>query len=190
MATQPVPPLSEEEYLCIEREAVDKSEFHDGQMFAMSGSSPNHALLTSAIISILRGQVPHGCRTFSSDLRIKAAAVRLYTYADCSVICGDLEFAGGQKDVVLNPLLIVEVLSPSTEGYDRGKKFEMYRTIGSFREYLIVHQDCRHVEHFSKQDDGGWLLRECAGEGAVNISHLGVTILLADLYAGVIDDVQ
>ena len=187
MATQPASPLNEEEYLCIEREAATKSEFHDGRMFAMAGSSLNHALLSNTIGSILRGQVPPGCRTVSSDLRIKVAAAGLYTYADCSVICGDPQFAGSPKESVLNPLLIVEVLSPSTEGYDRGKKFEMYRTIESFREYLIVHQDSRHVEHYSKQDGGGWLLREHTGDGFVNIPHLGVTISLAELYAGVMD---
>ena len=187
MATQPMAPLNEEEYLRIEREAATKSEFHDGQMFAMAGSSLNHALLTSAIISILRGQVPPGCRTVSSDLRIKVAAAGLYTYADCSVICGDPQFAGSPKESVLNPLLIVEVLSPSTEGYDRGKKFEMYRTIESFREYLIVHQDSRHVEHYSKQDGGGWLLREHTGDGSVHIPHLGATISMEDLYAGVME---
>jgi Uma2 family endonuclease len=84
----------------------------------------------------------------------------------------------------LNPLLIVEVLSPSTEGYDRGKKFELYRTIGSFQEYLIVHQDRRHVEHYSKQDDGSWLLREHTGAGgSVSIARLEAEIPLADLYA-------
>jgi Uma2 family endonuclease len=187
MATQPASPLSEEEYLRIEREAANKSEFHDGRMFAMADASPNHALLSNTIGSILRGQIPPGCRTFNADLRIKVVAAGLYTYADCSVICGDPQFAGSQKDAVLNPLLIVEVLSPSTEGYDRGKKFEMYRTIGSFREYLIVHQDRRHVEHYSKQDGGGWLLREYAGEGSVNISQWGVKISLAELYAGVME---
>jgi Uma2 family endonuclease len=156
-------------------------------MFAMAGASLNHALLSNTMGSILRGQVPPGCRTFNADLRIKVSEAGLYTYPDCSVICGDPQFASSQKDVVLNPLLIVEVLSPSTEGYDRGKKFEMYRTIESFREYLIVHQDRRHVEHYSKQDNGGWLLREYSAEDSLSIEHLGVRISLEELYAGAID---
>ena len=184
MATLPDSPLTEEQYLRIERDALEKSEFHDGRMFAMSGGSPNHALLSGAILALLRPQLPPGCLIFSSDLRIKVAPARLYTYADCSVICGELELFSDQKDVVLNPLLIVEVLSPSTEGYDRGKKFELYRTVPSFREYLIVHQDQRHVEHYSKQDDGSWILREQTGaDGSVTIARLGVHIALADLYA-------
>jgi Uma2 family endonuclease len=184
MATLPDAPMTEEQYLEIERQAEIKSEFHDGQMFAMSGGSPNHALLSARICSLLDRQMPPGCRVFSSDLRIKVAPARLYTYADCSVICGELETFSNQKDVVLNPLLIVEVLSPSTENYDRGKKFELYRTIPSFREYLIVHQDRHHVEYHSKQDDGSWLLRDHVGaDGAVTITRLGVHITLADLYA-------
>src|SRR5580658_571128 len=184
MASLPDAPLTEEQYLEIERLAEFKSEFHDGRMFAMSGGSPNHALLSARMCSLLDRQMPAGCRVFSSDLRIKVAPARLYTYADCTVICGELQTFSDQKDVVLNPLLIVEVLSPSTEGYDRGKKFELYRTIPSFCEYLIVHQDRRRVEHYSRQDDGSWLLREHKGtEACIVIAGLGVSISLADLYA-------
>jgi Uma2 family endonuclease len=189
MASLPVTPqLTEEQYLQIEREAETKSEFHDGQMFAMAGGSPNHSLLANTIGALLHGQMPHGCRTFNSDLRIKVASTGLYTYPDCSVICGDLQFAGDHRDVVLNPLLIVEVLSPSTEGYDRGKKFELYRTIATFREYLLVHQDRQRVEHYSRQDDGSWLLRDHAGtEDAVAIARLNIRIPLADLYASALN---
>jgi Uma2 family endonuclease len=179
------PSLTEEQYLSIEREALDKSEFHDGEMFLMSGGTPNHAFLSNTIGAILHRQMPPGCRTFNAELRIKAPAGGLYTYADCAVICGDIEFADNQPDVVLNPLLLAEVLSPSTEAYDRGKKFEIYRTIPGFREYLLVHQDRRRVEHYSKQDDGsGWLLIEhSGGEAVVYIARLGVRIELAELYA-------
>jgi Uma2 family endonuclease len=184
MASLPTTPLTEEQYLEIERQAETKSEFHDGQMFAMAGASPNHALLANSIGALLYRQVPPECRVFNADLRINVVSARLYTYADCSVVCGELQFSGEQRDGVVNPLLIVEVLSPSTEGYDRGKKFELYRTIESFREYLIVHQERRHVEHFSKQEDGNWLLREHSGrEGSVVVDRLGVRISLADLYA-------
>jgi Uma2 family endonuclease len=131
--------------------------------------------------------MPAGCRTVTSDLRIKAPA-GLYTYPDCSVICGEPQYSGDQKDVVLNSLLIVEVLSPSTEGYDRGKKFELYRTIESFREYLLVHQDRRHVEHYSKQDDGSWVLREHSGvDASVAIGRLNVQIPLGELYASALN---
>jgi Uma2 family endonuclease len=188
MATLSDTPLTEEQYLILEREAEFKSEFHDGRMFAMAGGSPNHALLSAKICAALDPQMPKGCRVFSSDLRIKATTVGLYTYADCTVICGELQTFSDKKDVVLNPLLIVEVLSPSTEAYDRGKKFELYRTIESFREYLLIHQDRRRVEHYSRQDDGAWVLREYAGEEAsLPIPRLKVRISLAELYASALD---
>jgi Uma2 family endonuclease len=188
MASLSATPFTEEQYLEIERRAETKSEFHDGQMFAMAGGSPNHSLLAARIGALLDRQVPPECRIFNADLRIKVVSAGLYTYADCSVVCGELQFSGDQRDGVLNPLLIVEVLSPSTEGYDRGKKFELYRTIESFREYLIVHQDRRHVEHYSKQEDGSWLLREHSGmEGSVVVARLSVRISLADLYATALD---
>jgi Uma2 family endonuclease len=189
MATLPASPLTEQQYLAIERAAKTKSEFHDGQMFAMAGGSPNHALLANRIGSLLDRSVPAGCRVFNSDLRIKVPASGLYAYPDCSVICGDLQYADSQPDVILNPLVIVEVLSPSTEGYDRGKKFELYRAIVAFREYLIIHQDRRHVEHYSRQDDASWLLRDYAGPNdVVTIARLNIQIPLADLYASALID--
>jgi Uma2 family endonuclease len=184
MASQPTESLTEEQYLCLERQAENKSEFHDGQMFAMAGGTPNHSLLANNMGALLHRQMPPGCRTFNADLRIKIQSAGLYTYADCSVVCGDLQYAGDQRDVILNPLLIVKVLSPSTEGYDRGKKFELYRTIESFREYLIVHQDRQHVEHYSRQDDGSWLLREQTDAGgSIAIARLDARIHLTELYA-------
>jgi Uma2 family endonuclease len=186
MATLPNASITEEQYLATERLADFKSEFHDGRMFAMSGGSPNHALLSGAILALLYPQMPPGCRVFSPDLRIKVARAGLCTYADCSVICGELELFSPQEDVVLNPLLIVEVLSPSTEDYDRGKKFELYRTIPSFREYLIVHQDRRYIEHYSRQDDGSWVLRDYS-DGSVLVEPLGVRIPLDELYSSAIN---
>jgi len=180
--------LTEEQYFQIEREAETKSEFYDGQMFAMAGGSPIHALLASRMGALLYRQMPQKCLTFSSDLRIKVASAGLITYADCTVICGELQYDSARRDAILNPLVIVEVLSPSTEGYDRGKKFELYRTIPTFREYLLVHQDRPHVEHYSRQDDGSWLLREhSAANDSVNIAHLNILIPLADLYASALE---
>jgi Uma2 family endonuclease len=102
------------------------------------------------------------------------------------VVGGEPQTFGDPKDVLLNPLLIVEVLSPSTEGYDRGKKFELYRTIPSFEEYLIVHQDRRHVEHYSKQDDGSWVLRDHI-DGEVAVARLSLRIPLDELYASALN---
>lgn len=185
MATQPSS-LTEEQYLQLERAAEARSEFHDGQMFAMAGGSFNHSILASRIGSLLDRQLPSGCRVFNSDMRIKVSKGGLYTYADCGVLCGDPQLSG--NDNLLNPVLIVEVLSPSTEAYDRGAKFEAYRTIESFREYLLIHQDRRHIEYYSKQHDGSWLLREYSGaEAVINIVSLSAVIPLGELYAVALD---
>ncbi len=188
MASLPTARLTEEEYLELERKAEIKSEFHNGQIFAMSGGTLNHSVLAAKIISQLLNQVPKGCRTLTSDMRIKVEQAGLHTYPDCSVLCGEPKFLDGRRDVILNPMLIAEVLSPSTQDYDRGAKFELYRTIPSFQEYLVVHQDRRHVEHYSKQEDGSWVLREYVGEdGPVVIDRLGVKIELAELYESAIE---
>jgi Uma2 family endonuclease len=188
MASLPAVPLTEEEYLRLDRQAETKSEFYDGHMFAMAGGTLNHALIASRAGALLDRQMLPGCRVCSSDIRIRVVSAGLYTYADGSVICGEPQYWGDQRDTILNPLLLVEVLSPSSEAYDRGKKFELYRTITALREYLLVHQDRLHVEHYSKQDDGSWLLREHSGkDDSVAIARLKVNIPLADLYSSALD---
>lgn len=182
MASLPISPaLTEEEYLRIERAAEFKSEFHGGEMFAMSGGTFNHSILGGEIYAILRRQVPKGCRVFTSDLKIKIPTLESFLYPDCGIVCGEPQLSA--DDNLLNPMLIVEVLSPSSESYDRGKKFELYRTIESLREYVIVHQDHRHVEYHSKQDDGSWVLREYKGaESSFTIARFGITVPLGELY--------
>ena len=136
MASLPAPPLAEEEYLRLERQAETKSEFHDGQMFARAGGTLNHSFLASQTLVILAGLAPPGGRAFNSDLRIHIAAAKVHTYADGGVVCGEPQLSSNQRDNILNPVVIVEVLSPSTENYDRGKKFELYRTIQIGRAHV------------------------------------------------------
>jgi Uma2 family endonuclease len=189
MSSLPTTRLTEEQYLTLERAAETKSEFYDGQMYAMAGGTPTHSLLANNMGAILRSGVSKGCRTYNSDLRVKIASARMYTYADCTVVCGALQYDGDHRDVIVNPLLLVEVLSPSTEAYDRGKKFELYRTIPTFQEYLLVHQDRVRVEHYSRQDDGSWLLREYSdNDAALAITRMNIHIALTDLYAGAQDE--
>lgn len=187
MASVPSAPLSEEEYLRIDRARELKSEFYDGQMFAMSGGSFAHARLAANILTLLNRQTHPGCLAFGGDLRVKAARAGLYTYPDAGVVCGEPQFAGeSPKDTLLNPALLVEVLSPATENYDRGQKFASYRTIESLRDFLLIHQDRRHVEHYSKRDDGAWVLRDYYGDTAtVAIDSLGLSIAVAELYSAV-----
>lgn len=134
-----------EQYSAIERQAETKSEFHDGEMFAMAGGSRNHAHPGGMVFALLKAKLPAGCMPFGSDMQIRLAATGQQTCADCGVVRGQAQ-PEGEDDIVENPILIVEVLSPSTEAYDRGRKFESY-------------QDRRRVEHFSKLGDGNWNLR-------------------------------
>jgi Uma2 family endonuclease len=179
--------LTEAEYLACERTADFKSEFFDGETFAMAGGSPMHSLIAANLIHALRSKLPgKPCRPFTSDLRLKVEATGLYTYADVPVVCGELQYAGGEDDTIVNPAVLIEVLSDSTEAYDRGKKFEHYRLIPTLREYLLVSQKEPRIEQFVRQEDGHWLLHEAAGmAAALPLPSLGVTIALAEVFAGV-----
>jgi len=142
MSALPKPFVTPEQYLEIERKADYKSEYHSGQVFAMAGASREHNLLVGSIVRRL-GNLLDGrpCETYPSDMRVLVSATGLYTYPDVSVACGEPEFLDGSLDVLLNPLLIVEVLSPSTESYDRGAKFALYQRLPSLQEYVLVSQN-------------------------------------------------
>jgi Uma2 family endonuclease len=156
---QPVTHLTEEEYLRIERAAEYKSEYYAGEMFAMGGGTSAHSLINAnAIRTIGNRLMGKPCVPYDSNLRVKIPSTGLYTYPDIVVICGPLEFVDNERDTVTNPTLLVEVLSDSTEAYDRGKKFAHYRTIPSFREYVLVSQRSPLVEVFLRQPDETWKL--------------------------------
>jgi len=180
------PRLSEAEYLEIERAADFKSEFFDGEMFAMAGGTPQHSLIATNLArefgNVLRN---HACVPYNSDLRIKIEASVLFTYPDLSVVCGPLQFASGTTDTIVNPSVVVEVLSDSTEAYDRGKKFELYRQIPTLKEYLLVSQKEPRVEQFIRQADGAWLLRDVHGKDVLEVPPLGVSVSLAEIFARV-----
>ena len=183
-----LPRLTEEEYLRLDRAATEKSEFLNGQMYAMAGGSFNHSTLAGELAAMIAPQRPQGCRLINSDLRIHVPATGLYTYSDGGLVCGKPLFHTDQKDVLLNPVLLIEVLSPSSKSYDRGEKFEMYRTIESLREFLVVHQGRVAMEHHSKQADGSWTLRDYVGtEATIQITSLNLRIPLGELYAVALD---
>jgi Uma2 family endonuclease len=179
--------LSAAEYLAIERAAEFKSEFFDGEMFAMAGGSPMHSMIATNLASEVRSRLKgRPCVPFNSDLRLKIIATGLYTYPDLSVVCGPLEFADGQDDVIVNPTLLAEVLSDSTESYDRGKKFEHYRRIPTLREYLLVSQREPRLEQFVRGEAGEWRLREAAGlEAQMELPSLQITLPVAEVFAHV-----
>ncbi len=153
--------ISPEEYLAMEEQAEHKSEYFNGETFAMVGASYNHNIITGNFFASLNVSLEKSaCTAFTSDMRLQVKANGLYTYPDAMVVCGKPEFAAGRNDTITNPILIVEVLSPSTKNYDRGQKFMLYRDIETLVDYVLVDQDRPHVEYFHRLDDGRWLLTE------------------------------
>jgi len=183
VASSPVSKLTEEQYLAIERAAEFKSEFLDGEMFAMSGASRRHARVQRNILgelyNALRGK---GCEVFSSDLRVRVSS-RMYTYPDISVVCGEPALADEHQDNLLNPVVLFEILSPSTEKYDRGLKFQHYRKIESLQEYVLVDQSQVRIECYTRQPGNTWTLRDYQRlEEEVTIDSIGVSIPLSRIY--------
>ena len=180
--------LTPQEYLAIERAAEFKSEFFDGEMFAMAVISKDHSRitvnLTGGFHAAIRGK---DCELFSSDLRVKVSANGLYTYPDLTIVCGPVDVEDEQADVLLNPTLIIEVLSPGTERYDRGKKFDLYRELDSLKEYVLVSQDQYRVEQFLRGNGSEWGYRVAFKEDdIVEFPSVGCSIPLKDIYARVV----
>lgn len=178
--------LSVDDYLAIDRAAEVKSQYYDGELFAMAGGSVNHNLIAfnmgAEIRAALKGRP---CRVFGSDMRVKCPT-GLYTYPDVTVVCGSLETEGKREDVLLNPILIVEVLSPSTEDYDRGRKGEHYWSIPSLKEYVLVDQSAVIVQQQVRVDPERWTMsRTTDRNGILSLTSLGVSISVAEIYAQV-----
>jgi len=172
-----------EEYLALERNAPYKNEFCDGQIFAMTGASRKHNLVAVNIARELSNQLKkRPCEAYLGAMRVKAAQAHSYYYPDVSVVCGKPEFEDTYLDTLLNPTLLIEILSPSTEAYDRGGKFNHYRKIASLQEYLLVAQDQASIERFVRQGDA-WLLTEAAGlESTISLESIGCQLSLAEVY--------
>lgn len=184
MSTQPKTLLTPEQYLEIERRAETRSEYWQGEMFAMSGASREHNLLVMNLSSSLHGQLRgKSCEVYSNDMRVWIPATGLYTYPDVVGVCGEPQLADEHFDILLNPVFLTEILSPSTEAYDRGRKFEHYRTVESLQEYLLVAQDHMHADLYARQPDGSWLLRAASRpEDRLELQSLGCHVSLGDLY--------
>jgi Uma2 family endonuclease len=182
LSTQPF--LTPEQYLEIERKADYKSEYYRGEMFAMAGASLVHNILVANLIGELHGKFRAApCRVLPSDMRVRVTSTELYTYPDVVAVCGEPKLLDNQLDTLLNPHLIVEVLSSSTEAYDRGRKFEHYQTIESLREYLLVASDRMRADLYTRQPDGRWLLTSARGpEDSLDLQSVGCSLALASLY--------
>jgi Uma2 family endonuclease len=179
--------LSPEEYLALERKSEIKHEYFAGEMFAMVGASRRHNLIAANIIRILGNQLLNRpCNVYPSDMRVKVRSTGKYTYPDVIVACEEEQFDDEEKDTLLNPVVIIEILSDSTEAYDRGKKFEQYRSIESLTEYLLVAQDTHRLEQYVRQSNREWRYSEFRSvEDIVNISVIGCELVLKDVYAKV-----
>jgi len=176
--------VTPEEYLAFERASEYKSEYYDGEIFAMTGASKEHNLITVNIASEFRAQLKkRDCKTYVNDMRVKVPATGLYTYPDVVVVCGEPQFEDEHFDTLLNPVLVVEVLSKSTARYDRAGKFSDYRSIPSFVEYLLVAQDEHRVEHYARQTDARWLLTEYRSPAdVVQLDSIQCSLALEEIY--------
>jgi len=175
--------FSPDEYLAMERQAECKSEYHEGQIFAMTGASRGHNLIVWNIGSELGRQLKsHPCEAYISDMRVKPATASNYFYPDVSVVCDQPAFEDTYTDTLLNPTVLMEVLSPSTEAYDRGAKFSHYRKIPSLKEYWLVAQDKPLIERFVRQSSD-WVLTVFEGIEAVAASEaIGCSLALREVY--------
>ena len=184
MSQQIVPYVSPEEYLRLERQSEYKSEYLNGEIFAMSGASRKHNLITGNIGSEFNQQLRgKPCEAYMSDMRVKVTATGLYTYPDVIVVCGEPKFEDEYVDTLLNPTLLVEVLSPSTERYDRIAKSSYYRTLDSLSEHLLVAQDEVRLEQYVKQSNGKWLLFECSSlDNVVELPSIRCSLALRVVY--------
>lgn len=184
MSAVPERYYSLDEYFTLEDSGEGKHEFYQGVIYAMTGASARHNHLAANVITSINNQLRgKPCVVYAGDLRVKIEATNLYTYPDASVICGPLQYDGTRSDTVTNPTIIIEVLSPSTEDYDRGKKFQHYRTIRSLRAYLVIAQDAMRVEYYARKDDHQWLLTEYSSpEQAIPLDAIQATVTLDEIY--------
>jgi Uma2 family endonuclease len=173
-----------EQYLALERKAPFKSEYHDGGIHAMSGASREHNLASGNIFREISTQLKdRSCEVYINDMRVRVNPTGLYTYPDVVAVCGEPDFEDSELDTLLNPTLIVEVLSPSTEAYDRGEKFANYRRLVSLREYVLVSQDRVCVERYVRQEDE-WLLTELSRlEDNLRLTSIECDVALSEIYA-------
>lgn len=172
------------EYLAREQETGLRHEFLSGQVFAMAGGTPEHARLLAEVAFALRGMIdPRRCRVFTSELKLRVAATGLATYPDVAVVCGDLVLDEADKNAVTNPKVVVEVLSPSTEAYDRGEKWAHYRRIATLEAYVLVAQVPARVEVYERQPDGTFVHRSAGAGEVLPLSCLGGGLDVDLLYA-------
>ena len=184
MAAEPSATMSVEEYLEFERASETKHEYYGGEVLAMAGASYDHNTIVGNVFASLRAQLRgKPCRVNFSDIRVQIPNSGLFTYPDLTVVCGPPQFRDERRDTLLNPKVIIEVLSPSTESHDRGRKFQHYRTIASLDEYVLIAQGTPRIEHFVRQTNDLWLFSEAIGlDTTLTLPTIDCTLPLAEVY--------
>jgi Uma2 family endonuclease len=184
MSTLPKTHLTPEEYLEIERKAEFKNEYLNGEMFAIASAQEAHILIAANTFAALRPQLRQkGCQVVTADLRVHVHSTGLYAYPDVVAYCGEPQLLDEHMDTLLNPVLIAEFLSPSTEIYDRTRKWEQYQSVESLREYLLISSDRVHVDLYTRQADRRWMLSSAGQlEDNLEIPSLGCALKLTDIY--------
>jgi Uma2 family endonuclease len=186
MSAQPQLRLTPDEYLELDRASEFRNEYYNGLMYPMSGGTHAHAIIAGNLASALRTAKGTSCIVTQSDLRVRVSPTGLYTYPGVVVVCGEPQYHDGRKDTLANPTLVAEVLSPSSEAYDRGFKSAQYRTLDTLREYVLVSQTEPRVETFRRLPTGDWLLSESTGlESTCAFESLSCSVPLKDIYAQV-----
>lgn len=177
------------EYFDLEEQTPEKLEYRNGEIVAMAGASYSHTLITANVIRRLAERLDGTpCRVSSPDLRVKTGKAAWYVHPDVTVVCGGAQFDmnDGRRETITNPRVVVEVLSPSTEGYDRGEKFGRYREIDTLQDYVLIRQDVPEINVFHRRDDGTWLFLVAKGlDTKVALNSINIELFLSELYAGV-----
>ena len=184
MASLPQALISPQEYLERERKAEYKSEYWAGEVLAMSGASREHNLISGNTLSEFKIQLRgSSCEAYGSDMRVRIGSADKYVYPDVTVVCGQAQFEDQELDVLLNPVLIIEVLSPTTERYDRGAKCVAYRNLDSVRECLLISQKTVRVDHYLRQPSGEWVITTVSRlEDSIQLASVPVVLKLAEIY--------
>lgn len=183
MAAEPTSLFSREAYLAMDRASDERHEYIAGEVFAMVGGTETHGLIIGNVIAALhRPTRQRGCRIYPGDVRIAIPALDIYTFPDVSVICGQPQYEDNRRDILLNPKVVVEVLSPSTERRDRGQIFKYYQQISSLDTYILIAQDLPLVEQYVRHNEQAWLYAAARGlDASLSLPTLGCSLALKDI---------
>ena len=183
-----------EEYLAFEENASERHEYHNGQIFAMAGGTGDHSLIAGSINTALDNAIDREgkhCVVFNSDMKVRVEKYNKGVYPDLTAVCGDIEYFNEKRTVLQNPILFIEVLSESTKEYDKSEKFEMYRSIPSFQEYMVVYQSIPRVQTWYKETDELWRISSAQGlDQSIQLYSIGCSLALADIYKRVLKNLK